>query len=452
MNDPLPATEHIFNALRRSIMGEFEDLNITFIPYADGDIEAAFEAKKRELREHPAGTKLLYRIEKKLSTDPQNSFFAALADHKSSKALGILKKHSVIAACFINQHDLERFEDLNTACKFIGYSTAFEAIHAYLGLLHPPGNEKQQKKTPSSPASESLRTHLKGQAFAVMIMESSGEKGTLRTLLKALCEYSTTPSLYFEPEKNPLPLAADGINVVYKDLKDEIPPKTGPLEHTHYMAEEIGNTYDDISLRQWIRFCYGAQEMAWAGTSQNDILSAAVYGSDTPHIRSYAHICAEMLNMTPVPLKNNEIYNPFTEDSISERLHIRACKRAFAEVREAVEEQNNPALFLQKAREQTRALLKGRPLGWCAPALIEAENAYRLFKESRTAEEEIIDNAFEASFSQIKWRDIKKLNRKFIAYRRSDQILTATAALELIGKDETYAPYKNAFEILNNGS
>ncbi|MCB9983297.1 MAG: hypothetical protein H6861_06455 [Rhodospirillales bacterium] len=443
MTEALPSTEHIFNALRRSISDEFDDLTIIYIPYAEGDIEAAFEAKKQTLRGHGAGMKIIHRIEKKLLDASQGSFFVGLSFHETASGFGLIKKREAIAVCFICQYDLERFKDSNTACKFIGYTTAFEAISQYLKITKPSDAPNRNSKT-----EHPIRQRLKGQAFAAMMLENTSEQAMLRDILKTLCECSTTQALHFIPEENPLPLAIDGINVVYKDLKDEIPPKCGQLEHTHNMAEEIGNTYDDISLRQWVKFCDGAQEMAWADANQNHIICAAVYGSDSPYIRSYAHICAEMLNMTPVPLKNNDIYNPFAEEDANERIHNRLCKTAFAEICETVHEENNPKIFLKKARKQTQEFLNGRPIGWCAPALIEAENAYRLFQESRTAEEDIIDNAFEASVSQIKWKDIRALNRKFITHRRNGGDLSARRALEIIGDDPTYSAYKNAFELL----
>lgn len=444
MTSPLPSTEHIFNALRRFIADELEGLNILFIPYAKNDIEAAFEARRKHVRDDPGGPALVHRIENKIAQPHHGSFLAGFVEHNTSRLFGLVKKREATAVCFICQYDIERFEDLDTACKFIGYTAAFDAIRGYLHIPSSPTVQTAPLKNDES----GLRRRLKAQTFATIMMEYTEKRGTLHNILKTFCACTTTPTPDFIPAENPLPLATDGIHVIYKDLKDQIPPKSNIWKHALAMADETGNTYDDISLRQWIRFCNGAQEMAWAGTKQNDIISAAVYGSDSPHIRSYAHICAEMLNMTPVPLKNTDIYNPFAEEDINERIHIRTAKTIYRDICDIIEEKDDPSCFLKKAREQTQAFLKGNPVGWCAPALIEAENAYRLFKERQTAEKDMIDNAFEASISHIKWSDIKALNKIFISLRREGAVISPDKALEIISENPLYGPYKNAFELL----
>ena len=188
--------------------------------------------------------------------------------------------------------------------------------------------------------------------------------------------------------------------------------------------------------------------MAWSGQSSNDILSAAIYSSDSPYIRSSAHICSESLNTTPVPLKNTDIYNPFADEESIERIHLRTCRMIFLQTLEKVDKKDQPELFFEKAREQTRKLLAGNPLGWCAPALVETENAYRLFKETPNAEEEMINDAFHGACARIKWRDLQTLNRKITNLRRQGNEITAEDILSIMGDNETYAPYKNVFEML----
>ena len=441
--------DHIFGTIRREFTDEFPDLALYFVLFEEGQHEKALAAKKQDFETHPAGPSLVQMIEETLQNPPAGNFCVGLAEHTEKSLWGLRKKTSFIGACFVQLTDTKLFEDINFSCRKAGYAIAFEGLNLY---LEKTKRKKPRKQTPDDDPQkqkvESLRLKLMGDCFAAMLLESTGIKGAIQTVTKKFCELSIEPSLHFRSEHHPMPIALDGLNVVYKDLKDDIAPKTGLLAHTHFMAQEIGHTYDDLNIRQWIRFCISAQEMAWAGHSSNEILSAAVYGSDNPYIRSTAHICAESLNTTPVPLKSGDIYNPFTDEETNERVHLRSCRMTLRALLEDVNETKNPQVFLDKARDQTHKLFNNHPQGWCAPALIEAENAYRLFQEKKYSEQDVIENAFHGACAMVKWRDLQRLNRKFVAQRRMGHDITAELALSLIKDDEAFTSYKNAFEIM----
>lgn len=450
MSTSATSVDHIFNAIRREFSDEFQELTIVFVLYDPGHLQEALEAKRAEILSHPAGEEAFAEAAQEIKTRDHGRFCASFKQHTTPKAMGLLKKTEALGICFIPKSDTALFEDLNFACRHAGYAAGFLALHEYITSSHGKKDERTEKieSDPARFRAYKLRIRLMAGCFATMLMENMGTKGTIQNVLKKYCSLTTGRALLFWPEDHPMPMAIDGLNVVYKDLKDEAGPKTGPLEHLHYMAEEIGNTYDDISILQWSRFAHCAQEMAWAGYNPNEILSAAIYSSDNPYIRSNAHICAESLNTTPVPLKNTDTYNPFADEETIERNHLRICRIGFMNLLEKINETDRPEMFFEKAREQTRKLLEGNPIGWCAPALVEAENAYRLFKETRNAEEEMIGNAFQAVCSRIKWRDLQRLNRKLIRQRRMGYDISSETVLELMGDDEAYASYKNIFEML----
>ena len=310
--------------------------------------------------------------------------------------------------------------------------------------------EKIQNADPSRAMIKTLRTRMMADCFATMMLESTGMKGALQNIPKQMCKKTLSTAKNYRAHLHPLPMALDGLNVIYKDLKDSRTPKTGTFEHTHFMACEIGDTYDDIPLKEWVRFCLNAQDMAWAGHQPSEIISAAVYGSDSPYIRSNAHICAETLNITPSPLKTHAMYNPFADDDANERAHIRLCNAAFLTLMDKVSVSENPHLFLDEARTQTKKLMECQPLGWCAPALIEAENAYRLFIETPNAEEDMIKHAFEAGLSRIHWKDLGALTRRIIALKNKMERVCATDVLEDIEGIEKFEPYQGAFDLLSN--
>ena len=438
----ISAIDHIFKAIGRDFNEEIPELTLVFILYNEESPTEAMAKRQAEIQTHPAGNNLLQNIEAQLKNQPHKSFFTGLTEHIDTKAFGLIKNPHYIGACFLYTPEIPEFEDQNFACKLSAYSLAFEALHQYFKAKKKQTEESTELKI------HQLRLKLMGDAYAAMLLESQGHKNAIQTIAKRYCEFITQPTAHFKAEHHPLLMALDGVNVVYKDLKGQASPKISQLEHIHMMAEEIGATYDDTTLKQWLHFAQNTQDMAWAEYSPNEILSAAIYGTESPYTRATAHICAETLNTNPVPLKNTEIYNPFTDRDINERLHNRICRAAFLELLESVNEHEKPELFLKTARAQTTYFLNGRPMGWCAPALIEAENAYRLFQETRNAEEEMIDNAFQSALTHIKWPDIQRLNRLFIIARRAGKELTPELALAILERDEAFASYKNAFELL----
>ena len=454
---------HIFNAIGREFEDEFTDLKLIFLPCLPGEQEYALESKRLEIRTHDAGAAITAQIN--ADQRNENSFPYYYAESRSKRLMGLIKSHQFLAVILVDLSMLSLFEDENFAIKFCAYRAAFPAIHAHLKNIKKIGtpslpitapDAKTQKeieaKNEPDPKIIKIREKLMADAFAAMRLESIGEKGAVQQIIKRLCGLATEKATASHPEHHPLPLAMDALNVVYRDLKDNIPPKSGKLEHTHFMATEIGMTYDDNNIAQWPKFSYAAQDMAWADFKVNQILSAAIYGSDNPYIRSIAHICAESLNTAPVPLKSTDIYNPFSDHKTGERAHVRLGRVKFFEIMEKINDGEDPHIFLDIARKQTRALLQNKPLGWAAPALIEAENACRLFQENPLAEVDMIVNAFEDMFTKIRWNDLRKLNRKITMWRQKNQDITPNTAAQImdniLGDDEIYKPYREAFHTL----
>lgn len=449
MNAPQNNTEHIFSAIRREVAEEFKALTLLFEVNETCDVTEALHSKRLEINEHPAGTALLQAP--KPSPDSTALFHVYGPGLRTKKRLFNLgTKEQCLFLGVISKQSLSFYEEETFAAQYLGYAYVFKALYGY---FHESGKLKPEIDEPGEPDAaqkrvDLLRMNLMADAFAAMLMEHKGVKGAIQRLVKRYCELSVKSTVNMFPEYHPLPMAIDGLQVVFKDLKDDTPPKMGQLEHFMMMAIEIGQTYDDLSLQQWTRFCLGTQDMVWADYSANEILSAAIYGSDDPYIRSNAYICAESLNTNPVPLKNTDMYNPFSDDETNERSHLRLCRVTFIEAINSVNHNDDSKIFLDKALKQTKKLLQGHPLGWCAPALIEAENAYRLFQEDPKREEDTIQNAFHGACSTVKWFDLKRFNRFVIAQKRRGISLSLKDVITLIDRTPHYAQYRSAFELM----
>ena len=444
----------IFQSIQEEFARDFPNLELIFLPYETSHPVKTIIEKKPLFSGHPAANEVLKNAEKTTNNTNTGSFCAAFAAHEKKQLFGFKTERECLALCMIDTHETAVFENQALGYRFFAYITAFMALDQHICSSKKQKYKKfktvefDSETKPLERTLHRLQLNLMAESFAAMMLEHHEGTGTIRTIIKTLCQSALKPAKQYKPEDHPVPLALDGVNIVYKDLIDDRPDNCSNIEHVYNMAREISDTYDETSLRQWVRFISSAQDMAWAGFSENEILSAAIYVSDSPNIRANAHICSELLNTTPVPLKNNEFYNPFNTAETNERMHLRLCRTTFMDLIEKVGETNDPSLFIKEAREQTLKLLDGHPIGWCAPALIETENAYRLCQEYETFEEEEITDAFHGACAQVKWPDLQRLARRFLSLKRLENEVSIQSALRIIEQDERYTPYKSPFEIL----
>ncbi len=452
MHDPT-TNDHIFNALRREFTEEFPNLTLIFIPYTRGGRAEAFAKREKEIMNHPAGEKVISIIKKDLHNYRAESYCGAVAEHVERRFFGVYKVKTYLGVCFVNIADIHLFDDITFSSKCMAYYAAFEALDIYLentGFNQEHHLQKSEQQQDKSSAPQKIRMQLMSDCFSAIMMESIGGKGAIKKIVKKYSESCISNTIYFRPENHPLPMSFDAISLVYKDLKDaSTSGRMGLIAQSYIMSREIGETYDDLSMLQWQQFCRNAQDMAWADYNTNEILSAAIYTSDNAYIRSNAQICAENLNLTPVPLKDTSYYNPFAQQDNIARIHERLARAAFAKLLEVVRENGTPELFIEAANKQTKALFKGRPLGWCAPALIEAENAYRLRVEAVNPQDNDIENAFEAAFSKLHWLDIQRINRRLITAQRNDISINTVTALNILSKDESFAAIQTSLELMS---
>src|SRR5690606_35111349 len=77
------------------------------------------------------------------------------------------------------------------------------------------------------------------------------------------------------------------------------------------MAHEIGLAFDEIALKSWLAFAEPAQDMAWRGYSEAEIISAAVNTSPNTYVRTIGYLIAELAGITPTPpAEIRETYSP----------------------------------------------------------------------------------------------------------------------------------------------
>src|SRR5690606_11737389 len=118
--------------------------------------------------------------------------------------------------------------------------------------------------------------NLRADAFSALICALQDDYEAIRKLahmrgLNALVRRSGHTPEYF-----PFIIAMEATEFAAQQLRRRNLSKKKLLPAALQAAHEIGKTFDDILLRQWLGFSQPAQDMAWRGFEKDEILSAAI--------------------------------------------------------------------------------------------------------------------------------------------------------------------------------
>lgn len=438
------ALDHTLGIIRRQAEEDFKDLSLAFIVYADGDASKALDAKRHEIYEHPAGEDVFPALQKLVKQKPRESYFAGIATGEQKKLLKTFKTEKTLAVFFINAGDFKTAEDAReSAYHFIWHALAL--IENYrkenTGNYNLSSSLVRPKHKPAGLAQENMLADI----FSALMLQLTGQKMAIKALAKKRAQMVLQAIPGYKAEYYPYPIAMEAAKIVYDDLSESFGPKITLTKQATEMTQEIGQTFDQNAMRQWQVFALPAQEMAWLGYSNKEILSAATYTSEDAYVRSMAYLAAEILNLEPAPPAKMDMHNPFTEAEANERLHNKACERLFQNIITAImTDENNAEPLLRNAQTQNKKLTSGHVVGWCAHTLMEA---YEILKSSDPSKTEKAAAVFHESISQTtSWPALAKLSRLIMRKRREGKDITLAHIQALCAKHEDLENIRSAIE------
>ncbi|MCF8495843.1 MAG: hypothetical protein K9G62_04155 [Alphaproteobacteria bacterium] len=415
MTQTLTAIEHACNVIRRDVEEEMRDLSLLFLVHEPGGFSRALQEKKDRLLACPAGDSIVGA----LSSSGSESYhgFAGLAFWTEKRLFSLLSKPKAAAVFVINAAFFQPEAD-----------PAAEVWHLTAQALRYIRSRGKSLSSPSKspcfapvPPEElgGVRGKMLADVFAAVMLELKGRKGEIKGLAKRRCLMTIQPSPLFPAEEFPYPLAFEALDLIWKETVSRSFAKDSLVRHALNIGEEIDETFDDMALSHWSAFAQAAQEMAWMGYDKSKVLSCAIFTSENPYVRSMAYLVAEILNLDPAAPGEGIEYNGFAEADVNERLHFKACERAFRRLSDARERDTPFQDFLQlEIQGQNERLLQGRVSGWCVPALQEAAG-------SSPGEAAIV---FQNHIKAVAWGDLLDLARKIIERRRSGGAVHAPEA------------------------
>ncbi len=366
MSVDLIALSHICSVLRRDLIAEFKDFDVLFVPYKSGQAPRAFLEKQSILAEHAGNLDAVSYLNVQIDDDFKQSFFAGFCASQKKGVIPFLKKDFWMGIVFINADTFENIED---ARQYL-YIQIFHILMLRQDIKDQKTDfyvELYDLIKPQLSSLEKTKRNMLGDCFGAIIEALDGQLGFIKSLARKRALSALTFKPCHVPELYPYPITSEATQIVFEEfIYERIKNKSFSVAVE--FAHEIGVTYDDTSLNQWIMFTRNAQDLATLGYDKNKILSTAIYTSEDPYIRSTAYLVSEILNLDPAPTGEIKDYNPFTNDDTNARLHKKICLNEFSLINERVTPDDLAKTYFDLALDQNKNLLNGHAIGWSAHA------------------------------------------------------------------------------------
>lgn len=406
--------------IRREVQAELKDLNTLFIAYEPGKSAQALNAKRHEIYKHRDGGAVFEYLRTQATEDFNETKFIGLNEHIKKRLWPPFRQRNVIAIFFVNAAHFVEQDQL----RHWAYSQVWKAIALlknYRKAEEPIYEDKNGIVAPKPDATTLSSLNMLGDAFAAIIQNLKGQDGHISAISRQRCLETVRKLLHHNIALYPFPIAEEAAQIVYEDLYDKTLREQKPFTLAAEMAGEIGYTFDDTAINQWQNFANRAQEMAWMDFDKSKILSTAIYTSEDPYVRSMAYLVAETLNLHPAPSGELGTHNPFADQEVNERAHIKLGRQLFKEI---ISNKNPAEALLEKSTKQNQKLLEGHVMGWSAYAMLDALMVYKDLHDADTDLEELATAKFEQSFYETDWKALLKLNRIILRHKRDGTEMT----------------------------
>lgn len=435
----LTAIEHACQVIRRQIEDEFGHILPLFIVYEPGRFSEALEAKRSKIESLSAGDQILQALLSKNNDKETRTQFVGLGVSKSLFPFSLFKPSKTIPVFVLNADHFSDDRDLHQNVWFLVAQGFF-----FIRQVHEKNRADHSGpcfiKAPSISGSQA-RLYMLCDVFSALMLEFEGKEGAIQELARRRSLMTMRAEAYFEAEFYPYPITLEALEIIWEEFHLYPYDSQTPIKHALDIADEINQTFDRNALTQWFIFAEAAQEMAWMGESKNKILSSAVFNSENPYVRSVAYLVSEILDVDPVPLGYGQSYNSFMDESATEALHYRLCYAVFESCVSKLRSGEYSTVFLEEARCQNERLLEGDAGGWCAYALIGADQALR-----DNASVDDMKRIFDSHLQAIPWGALLKLKRKILHHKRRQDIPDVRMLLEICEGHEAWTPVAESFK------
>jgi len=427
----------------------YPGLTLHFMMHNMGKLRESLALAEHEIVEHPAGNAAMAIIRKHTKTE--NSSFIGLAIANEKKMMGLKKTDHLIGLFNIN---IDEFDTEQEARAQI-YHMVWHAIDLYEIRLQPAyaGKFKSGPMVPKRSPLNMSKAHLQADAFAATLSALEGDTGLIEVIAEKRGLQSISPLQNFKAEDYPAIIALDACRFAIKELELTEKDPDDFLSVARKVSLEVGHTFDSANIQQWWDFSIPAQDMAWRGFKQEEILGAAINVCEDPFVRSIGYIIEEVSGIEPQSAESLEhSYNAFMDPEVNMKLHREMVDTIFEEaITRSVSESSSRA-FLNMANEQNESLTEGRFLGWCAAALQGAAKAFERALLNGASPDQAARMHFQGSRDgeNDEWDSLLDLGNKIVDQRRQGFAVTMGHIAEICHNNPNFAPVLDSLKITMN--
>jgi len=445
--DPKTA-RHECNVIKRLVMRCYPRLHIQYIIHGENEREKAFGTESRLFTDHPAGRYILDHPDKETLNKvlkKRQSRFVCIAKENKPGFLGFFKQKSYLALCFINY---DRFDNVETLRNH-AYHIAWHAIalrNDYESSISSQKNnstplrfkEEYNILIPNLTPQEYYHRNLLGDIFSACIQTITEREEAFNVLTKQRITNTLHASAGFCAEQFPFPMCVDTLEYVFKHNIRQYKKNKRSVLSAVKITEDVGATYEPTSIEKWHCFSIPAQQMAWAGYNAQTILGAALYTGENTYAQSIADMIAERMAINPQMVTALQDYNPFTNQEANARIHRKLCLDLLYNLLARLITPDDHKIVADVIKKQNDALLKGKVMSWCVPALIPIEELIRECPD-KSMMPDLTNQAmemFEKEIDEIPWETLAYLYNIIFMHRRDNKTITMQNLLDITADDE----------------
>ncbi len=431
----------------KDVAQAYDGLQLHFVVYQKGKLRDAIAIADHDFSYHPAAETARSILRKQVKHDI--SSFVGLAIASKSKFLGFKKIEKILGLFVINANDFNTIEEAQNQIAH----TVWHAIDLYEIRQRPEYKNKFTKGAmiPKRSPMNLSKSHLQADAFAVFLGAINGSSDLARILAQRRALQSLEPITSFKSESYPFVIAMEACELAVEDLKQIKIEPYDQYKIARKFSLDIGHAFDETSIQQWWKYSLPAQDMAWRGSSPEEILGAALNTSDNPFVRSIAYLVDEIVDITALkPEMLAGIYNSFLNTEKVFEMHTEMVEAAFEEAIAEGLRESSPEAFMKAANIQNEKLTEGKILGWCASALQNAGTAFDNALKSGTAPDQAARVNFKITEADPNWKELTKLGKKIVDERRDGFAVTMGHIAEICHNNDAFKGVLDSIKITMN--
>lgn len=428
--------EKNINLLKNDLESQMDGRHLVIITH---DGSNAHDTLLRAIEEKFYGHAALKALRHIAAKSPMRPFsaFLGLACSKQKTMFGFQEKDDYYALIAVNRREIESSDDLRSliyraVSESLDSASLFEKVTKTHTGEHVPILQKKKALTRS-------HSNLRADVFSALMTYFDGKNNAVDLLANYRSKRTLAPKTRYLPEEYPFVMAMEALSFALQDLGKK-PSKKQGVEVARRISMNVMKTFEVSQIYQWWNFARPAQDMAWRGFNEKEILSLAINTSDDPHVRATGMLIADILELDPqVSPDIMKQYNAFATNEHNQRSHKKAIDELFELVIDAAAKGSTSRPLFDAANEQNLDLIEGRVLGWCAHALQYAGHAFDSAKKEGIEAMDVVRSEFRKYIEDNKWDDLKDFGDDVVKEGRKKGLISLEDALQLAEANERYA-------------